>query len=84
MMAHWDLEALRRDLKRLETPLVLVAGNEDKAVPPRHVEVIKAMLPKTQTKRLPGLGHLAHEENPERVAHYIFWLEDREGDARAS
>ncbi len=34
MMANWDLEPLRGDLKHLAVPTVLIVGNMDKAVPP--------------------------------------------------
>lgn len=84
MMANWDLEALRRDLPRLKTPLALVAGSEDKAVPPAQMDEVKAKAPEVVTKLLPGLGHLAHEENPERVAGYILWLTEQRALMAAS
>ena len=33
MMAQWDLHALVRDLPRLQTPLTLVVGGRDRAIP---------------------------------------------------
>ena len=67
MMAHWDLAALQRDLPRLKTPLHLIVGNNDRTVPASEADRVKAFLPKTSITRLPGLGHLAHEEAPEAV-----------------
>ncbi len=71
MMAHWDLPALLLDLPRLATPLFLVVGSADATVSPREAhKVARMLLP--QARRgvtvLEGLGHLAHEEQPERVA----------------
>ena len=67
MMAHWELAALQRDLPRLKPPLHLIVGNNDRTVPASEADRVKAFLPKTSISRLPGLGHLAHEEAPEAV-----------------
>jgi magnesium chelatase accessory protein len=68
MMANWDLETLEIALKRLQTPVALVAGQEDKAVRPGQIERAAALLPRATVHWLAGLGHLAHEERPEEVA----------------
>jgi magnesium chelatase accessory protein len=68
MMANWDLETLEIALKRLQTPVVLVAGQEDKAVRPGQIERAAALLPRATVHWLAGLGHLAHEEKPREVA----------------
>lgn len=78
MMANWDLAGLQKDLPRLATPLALVFGALDRAVPPEATERLERHL-KRQARadrhvtrhRLPGLGHLAHEERPEVVADLI-------------
>ena len=67
MMAHWDLGALQRDLPRLKTPLHLIVGNNDRTVPASEADRVKMLLPGASVTRLPSLGHLAHEEAPERV-----------------
>jgi len=71
MMAGWDLAALDRDLPRLTTPLVLVAGSNDRAVSPGDAKRIQALHPPARIVELPGLGHLAHEEDPAAVAALI-------------
>jgi magnesium chelatase accessory protein len=71
MMANWKLEPLVADLPRLTAPLTLVATGGDKAVPPRVSREIKALLPASTLIELPDLGHLAHEEEPERFAEII-------------
>ena len=67
MMAHWDLGVLQRDLPRLKTRLHLIVGNNDRTVPASEADRVTAFLPKTSITRLPGLGHLAHEEAPDKV-----------------
>lgn len=71
MMANWDLQPLLRDLPRLGAPLLLVVGMADRAVPPHQAKQVQDRLPAARILRLPGLGHLAHEEDPARVARLI-------------
>lgn len=71
MMANWDLEALRRDLPRLGTPMTLVVGTNDKAIPPSVSHRVAKIVKSAELVALEGLGHLAHEEAPERTATAI-------------
>ncbi len=71
MMANWDLPGLERELPRLSTPLVLVAGSEDTAVPPERASDVKKKVRGSEVRYLRGLGHLAHEEDPARIAAII-------------
>jgi magnesium chelatase accessory protein len=71
MMARWDLHPLQADLPTFSAPLTLVAGERDHAVPPKVAEDVHAMIPRSRLIRLPGLGHLAHEEAPERIAEIV-------------
>lgn len=71
MMANWDLPALARDLPRLETRTLLIVGSDDKAIKPDDAFALRERLPKARVELLRGLGHLAHEEAPERVAEII-------------
>lgn len=71
MMANWDVKPLVRDLPRLRTPLTLIVAEKDRAVPPAQAQQVRALLPldaEVTLTRLAGLGHIAHEEQPERVA----------------
>ena len=77
MMANWDLQTLAADLTRLQTPLDLVIGLNDHPVPPAQAERVLARLPPAlhaSCSRLPRLGHLAHEEQPEEVARLLLSL----------
>lgn len=71
MMANWDLKPLLRDLPRLRPPLTLVVGTRDRTIPPSDAQRVKDVLPSARVVTLPGLGHLAHEEQPERVAAIV-------------
>ena len=64
MMGNWDLAAFSAKLPGLAVPLVLVVGENDRSIPPAEAERIKTLLPAARIIRLPGLGHLAHEEDP--------------------
>jgi magnesium chelatase accessory protein len=48
-----------------------VTGERDGMIPPREAEKVQALLPRAELRRLPGLGHLAHEEAPAVVAALI-------------
>lgn len=67
MMANWDLMPLRRDLGRLAVPLTLIVGETDRAVPPSVSEAVGGEVAGARIVRMPGLGHLAHEEDAARV-----------------
>ena len=71
MMAHWDLPALERDIGRLVTPMMLIVGDNDRTVPPNDAARLLRYLPKATVKHLPHLGHLAHEEAPQKVGEII-------------
>jgi magnesium chelatase accessory protein len=68
MMGNWDLAEFGRDMPRLTVPLILVVGDHDRMVPPQQALQVQEMLPDAQITWLPGLGHLAHEENPQLLA----------------
>lgn len=71
MMANWDLHGLRRDLGSLDVPLILLVADRDKTIPPSEAERLRRWIHPALTRRLPGLGHLAHEEDAETVCAHI-------------
>jgi magnesium chelatase accessory protein len=74
MMANWDLYSFARELPRLSTPLALLVGEQDRTVPPTQAQqVLQRLSPAVRCPciRLPGLGHLAHEEQAALVAQHI-------------
>ena len=71
MVARWDLPALAADLPSLRTPLHLLVGAQDGTVPPADAQRAQALVPGATLTTLAGLGHLAHEEAPQRVAEQV-------------
>jgi magnesium chelatase accessory protein len=74
MMANWDLRSLEHELPRLKTPLILVSGSRDRTLPPSEVERVHALVPGAKVVSLRGLGHLAHEEQPQAIADLLIGL----------
>ena len=71
MMANWDLPGLRARMDEVRNPVLLVHGANDPAIPPDWARDAQRWLPNAQLDVLAGLGHLAHEEAPDRVAARI-------------
>ncbi len=74
MMAHWDLEVFVHDLPGLSIPLELIVAEGDLTVPPAQAVEVQRRVAHAAVVRVPGLGHLAHEERPALLAATI---EDR-------
>jgi magnesium chelatase accessory protein len=67
MMANWDVRTLWLDLPRLAPWLALVVAENDRAVPASQGRQLLARMTspaQASLVNLPGLGHLAHEEDP--------------------
>ena len=71
MMANWRLDALAAELPKLDLPALLIVGAKDRAVPPGDARKVAANWRGAQVSELPGVGHLAHEENAQAVAALI-------------
>ena len=71
MMAQWSLDGLLKALPTLQAETFFLLGANDKAVPPRIGEAAARRMRRATTFTLPDLGHLAHEEAPEKVAALI-------------
>ncbi len=71
MMANWNLESLYHDLARLGVPMHFIVGDDDRAISPDDSRFVARRIGQATMHRLPGLGHLAHEESPETVASLI-------------
>ena len=64
MMANWDLGDLAADYPKLAAPLLLAYGDRDATVPPQVSRDVAARVAGAGLVAMPGLGHLAHEEDP--------------------
>jgi magnesium chelatase accessory protein len=71
MMAAWDLHWVPQDLRNLRQPLWLVRASKDRTVPPANAERAARIAPNASLIDMPGLGHLAHEEDPASAAAII-------------
>lgn len=71
MMAQWRLDGLLARLAQITTPVHLITGLADRAVPPQVSRDAAARLSQAHLTELPDLGHLAHEEDAETVARVI-------------
>lgn len=71
MMANWRLEPLLHDLPRLTPTLLLIVATNDRSIPPEVAQQVREILPGALIERLPGLGHLAHEEQPQLIAQLV-------------
>jgi magnesium chelatase accessory protein len=71
MMAAWDLHWVSQDLRNLPLPLYLVRALKDRTIKPSDAEKVAKLAPKASIIDMPGLGHLAHEEDPASAAAII-------------
>lgn len=75
MMANWDLGRLQRDLGRLKVPTCLLAGARDRMIASRESHAASRATPAATTQIVNDVGHLMHEEAPDRIAGVILQLE---------
>ena len=71
MMSQWNLDRLLLRLSELSTATLLIAGEKDRTVPPQIASQMAHTLPNGEFQILAGLGHLAHEEDPEQILDII-------------
>ena len=79
MMAQWSLDALLGRLSQIDTQVTLIVGENDKAVPPQTSKDAATQLRRADVITLPGLGHLAHEEDAPSIADIIQTQMGRQG-----
>jgi magnesium chelatase accessory protein len=76
MMLHHDLGALPAQLAELKSRVLILAAENDQAVPHDHAVTAQQRLPDATLLSLQDLGHLAHEENPGLCAKEVLqWLQ---------
>ena len=77
MMLHHDLGALPAQLAELKSRVLILAAENDQAVPHDHAVTAQQRIPGAALLSLQALGHLAHEENPQLCAQMVLqWLQD--------
>ena len=74
MMAAWRLKPLAERLHEIRNPVRLLIGAQDLTVPPALAHEACQRLPQALQHTQPGLGHLAHEQDPDStVQHLLKW-----------
>ncbi|GGY49843.1 alpha/beta fold hydrolase [Parvularcula lutaonensis] len=58
-------------LARVEAPTLIIWGREDQVISPDDGSKMVAVMPRAELVLLEDIGHVAHEEDPERVAREI-------------
>ncbi len=71
MMTRWDLKPFVKRLPTLDVPTHLITCGEDLAVPSEQAFQLRDVLPRCDVHYVRGIGHLAHEEAPERIGHLV-------------
>lgn len=75
MMASWQLDHLARRLPQLRTPILMHIGANDLAIPATLAQQALALMPQAELVSQPGMGHIAHEEDPAATCQVIVkWL----------
>jgi 3-oxoadipate enol-lactonase/4-carboxymuconolactone decarboxylase len=65
-------------LGELRCPTLVVGGDDDRLTPMRHAEELTAAIPAALRVTIPGAGHLAYLEAPERFAACVLGFLGRE------
>src|SRR5271157_1352778 len=66
---------LRPSLARINAAILLVQGRDDRIVPHRYFEELKAALPRSESVVMPTVGHIPHITHAESLAKLIGdWL----------
>lgn len=71
MMANWDLPTLRSRMSEITNRVLLVHSDNDAAIPLDWAKEAKGWLPDARLEVLKGLGHLAHEVDPDTASGLI-------------
>ena len=75
MMSSWNVQALEERLQQLKGPVLMCIGSNDQTVSPSQAHQTALLLPHAQTHFFEGLGHLAHEEDPQQTCEVMLtWL----------
>jgi len=64
-------DSVLEDLGRIRVPTAVVVGEEDLSLPPAVSRRIAAAIPGAELTVVPGAGHLANLEQPERVTELL-------------
>ncbi|NTU78522.1 MAG: alpha/beta hydrolase [Chloroflexales bacterium] len=67
----WANQLTLEQLRSITVPTLLLWGADDTTIPVVDSERLRMLLPRAQAITMPGLGHLPHEEDPQRFAALV-------------
>lgn len=77
---HEDMDALVGPLRRCDPDVLVVFGTDDVYIPAEQAERQRRAFPRVRIETLPGVGHWAWLEQPDRVAGLVVpFLRERVG-----
>ena len=62
---------LRRVLRSITVPTLVVTGAQDRTIAPRWGRWVAAVVPGGRFELLPDCGHVPHQERPEELARFV-------------
>ncbi|MDN5939578.1 MAG: alpha/beta hydrolase, partial [Salinisphaera sp.] len=62
--ACWTDQDLRHIAGPVDCPLLVIAGEYDFYLPQELLDLTAELIPNCETRRLPGIGHYPHFEDP--------------------
>ena len=71
MMAQWSLTRLLETLPTIEAQTLFIVADADQTVTPDVSEAAVRRMPAATVERIADLGHMVHEEDPERIAKLV-------------
>ncbi|MBI1890550.1 MAG: alpha/beta hydrolase [Burkholderiales bacterium] len=63
----WNIEQYRPQFEEVDTPMLVLAGAEDKLIPPFYQKRAAAMFPRADIKQYSDCAHIPFIENPARA-----------------
>lgn len=58
-------------LRGIRSPILLMAGSDDRMIPPKNAELLSEKIPGAELKILPDVGHNVYYEAPEEVNNIL-------------
>jgi pimeloyl-ACP methyl ester carboxylesterase len=62
------LKEIAAETKRVQVPALIIAGEEDRIVRPKHQKKLASRIPNAEYVRIPECGHVPQEEQPQQNA----------------
>ena len=71
MMSQWPVDGLQLMWSEFTTKILLIAGENDGTVSPSVARLAASKMPNAECVSIPELGHLAHEEDADKIVSVI-------------